>query len=312
MKKIITLLLILILSQNVYAYDTEATLREVKENTDISSLTYAPIGGEWSVLYLVKSGVAKPSEFGAYKEKIAELLKTTQGEPDKRKYTSYSRLILALNALGSDPKNIEGYDLYSKLEDYEKVISQGLNGAVFALIALNNGNISTPVKERYISYILSRQKSDGGFSLMDESEPDVTAMVLQSLAPFTYKEDVKEAVNKALDYLSKAQLENGGYEAYGSETSEYTSQVIIALTALNIDPQEDERFIKNASLIDNIYSYRTKKGFAHTPWGETNAMATEQACCALTSYKLFKEGKGCIYSPAASYKAVLEGLLCVC
>ena len=53
MKKIITLLLILILSQNVYAYDTEATLREVKENTDISSLTYAPIGGEWSVLYLV-------------------------------------------------------------------------------------------------------------------------------------------------------------------------------------------------------------------------------------------------------------------
>ena len=95
---------------------------------------------------------------------------------------------------------------------------------------------------------------------------DITAMVLQSLAPY-YSSDakVKVAVDKALDYLSNIQEEDGAFSSiYGDVSLESTAQVIVALTSLGINPMTDTRFIKNDNtLINVLHRYRVGNGFAH-------------------------------------------------
>ena len=60
----------------------------------------------------------------------------------------------------------------------------------------------------------------------------------------------------------------------------------MALTALNIDPDTDERFVKNGnSALDALVSYGlTDGGFKHLMDGERDGMATEQGYYALTAY----------------------------
>ena len=60
----------------------------------------------------------------------------------------------------------------------------------------------------------------------------------------------------------------------------------MALTALNIDPDTDERFVKNGnSALDALVSYGlTGGGFKHLMDGERDGMATEQGYYALTAY----------------------------
>jgi len=62
----------------------------------------------------------------------------------ERRYTDYSRVILGLTAAGYDPRAFAGYDLTLPLADFDKTIWQGINGPVFALIALDSGNYSNP------------------------------------------------------------------------------------------------------------------------------------------------------------------------
>ena len=88
------------------------------------------------------------------------------------------------------------------------------------------------------------------------SDADSTAMVLQALAPHRENERVALAVEKALAFLSRRQLADGDFAAFGVANPESTAQVIIALCALGIDP-EDGRFVKDGKgLWDGIEKYR--------------------------------------------------------
>ena len=86
---------------------------------------------------------------------------------------------------------------------------------------------------------------------------DMTAMVIQALAPY-YKTntEVRTAVDTALALLSDRQDVNGGYASYGDANSESNAQVLVALTALGIDPEADARFLKNGhSVVDALCAY---------------------------------------------------------
>lgn len=130
----------------------------------------------------------------------------------EKKYTEYSRVILGLTAAGYDPTDVAGYDLTMALGDFDKTIWQGINGPIFALIALDCGNYVIPrnpeavtqaTRDMYVDEILRRQLSDGGFSLLggsvsataadEESDPDITAMALQALAKYRNRDDVTGA-----------------------------------------------------------------------------------------------------------------------
>ena len=96
------------------------------------------------------------------------------GELSDKKFSEYSRVILALTAIGKDPADVGGYDLLAKLADMDKVTYQGLNGAIFALIALDSAGYEVPAaaeganqtsREALVAYILDKQLSDGGWAL---------------------------------------------------------------------------------------------------------------------------------------------------
>ena len=101
--------------------------------------------------------------------------------------------------------------------------------------------------------MLGKQLSDGGWAIgAEEADPDVTAMVLQALAPYQSNTAVKNAVSLGVQRLSKLQNDDGGYTSWGYTSSESCSQVVLTLCALGIS-MDDSRFVKNGhTLTENL------------------------------------------------------------
>lgn len=264
----------------------DSTINWILKNNDLT---------EWQVIALVQAGVMVPENCYINLEKY---VKAEDG--NFRKITDYCKIFMAAAILGKNPENIAGFNFAEKIYNNDRMTSQGLNGPAFSLIALDMINTPIPedakwTREKLISHILQQQKNDGGFSLTpnQKSEIDITAMVIQALSSYQDNKNVKSALQNAIDFLSKNQLDDGGYLSFNGSNSESVSQTIIALTSLGIDPKKDPRFIKEGDLISNLLSYRLPEGgFAHTKGQGQNDMATEQALLALVSYQKFlKNGK---------------------
>ena len=49
-------------------------------------------------------------------------------------------MLLALTACGMDAANFAGYSMIAPLGDFDKTTGQGINGTLYALLALDCGN----------------------------------------------------------------------------------------------------------------------------------------------------------------------------
>lgn len=270
------------------------------------------IGGEWTVIGLARSGHDVPQKYwDNYYAAVENYVENCSGVLHKKKYTEYSRVVVALTAIGADPADVAGYDLLKPLGDFDKTIWQGINGPIWALIALDSGSYEMPVnaeaktqatRQMYIDEILSRQLNDGGWNLSDkggngQSDPDVTGMALQALAKYQAQSAVKAATDKALTCLSKMQDSDGGYASWETSNSESVVQVIVALCELGID-LNDSRFTKNGiTLLDNLFSYRNADGsFSHTANGSGNdQMSSEQGFYGIVAVMRAMQGKNSLY-----------------
>ena len=259
-------------------------------------------GGEWMVIGLARSGRTVPA---GYYDNVVEYVKAKADANERlhpAKVTDNARVILALTAIGKDVTNVGGHNLLKGLDSMDYVQAQDINGPIFTLIALDSHNYPTMgdvTREKLIQVILDAQLNDGGWNLSAENaDPDMTAMAIQALAPY-YKtnETVKAAVDKALEALSALQCTGGGFDSWGTVNSESCAQVIVALTALGIDPTADSRFVKNGrTVLDALAGfYVTGGGFRHTAGGERNDMATEQGYYALTAYYRFANTQTRLY-----------------
>lgn len=259
-------------------------------------------GGEWMVIGLARSGRTVPA---GYYDNVVEYVKAKADANERlhpAKVTDNARVILALTAIGKDVTNVGGHNLLKGLDSMDYVQTQDINGPIFTLIALDSHNYPTMgdvTREKLIQVILDAQLNDGGWDLSaDKADPDMTAMAIQALAPY-YKtnETVKAAVDKALEALSALQRTDGGFDSWGTVNSESCAQVIVALTALGIDPTADSRFVKNGHTVPDALAgfYVTGGGFRHTAGGERNDMATEQGYYALASYYRFLNGQTSLY-----------------
>ena len=297
----------------------------VLKETDayVQSVDTSPtVGSEWYVLASARCGRnLSDSYFSTYYNHLANYLKEKNGVLSDTKMSEYSKTILVLTAIGKDAQNVAGYNLLQNLADFDKVKSQGLNGPIWALIALkSNPAYSIPkvsgvgtqtTEDVLVQYLLDRQLSDGGWALSGTSaDTDITAMTLQALAPYYQKEGrekVTAAIDRALDRLGKMQLSDGGYRTMGVETSESVAQVLTALTALGIDPKTDTRFIKGGSwTVENMISYHIdNSGFMHVKPGAANnggaaagsvdGLATGQGFYSLVAYQRMLDGKTSLY-----------------
>lgn len=284
--------------------DTAAYIQKTVPNPQVGS-----IGGEWAILGLARSGCkVDGSYYDTYYKNVESYVKACEGKLSDKKYTDYSRLAIALSSIGVSPLNVAGYNLLSPLGDYDKTVWQGINGPIYALIALDCGNYSMPInssaavqatRDLYVKKILSLQLSDGGFALSGASaDPDVTAMALQALSKYQSKTEVSSATEKALNSLSKLQNGTGGFSSGGSAYSESVSQAIAALGELNIS-LADIRFVKNGnSLMDALLTYHINGGgFKHSKDDSSaDEMSTEQALYALASAKRNINGEVSLYN----------------
>lgn len=278
--------------------------------------------GDWMVMGLARNSVSpNHALLKTYYSNAVKKLKAQKGELHPVKYTDYSRTILAFTALGKDPSDAGGYNLLKKLADFNKVKKQGINGPIWALIALDSGNYKIPAvkgvsvqttRAMLIDYILDAQLEDGGFALSGEkADPDMTGMALQSLAKYYKDKDypkVTEAVDRALDCITCMQKADGGFASWGTKNSESICQIIVALTALGINPEKDERFIRNGnSAIDALLDYYVSGGgFKHTVTGKVSGMATEQGFYALTAYQRLLDGKNALFDMTDTKKPLVK------
>lgn len=295
-------------SQSAQPDSTEGWRKVYEETGAYLQAQAAPsvgsIGGEWAVIGLSRAGLLSDAVAQSYEQAAEDYVKQAGSvRLHHAKSTENSRTILGLTAAGYDAANVAGVDLTAGLTDMAYLRAQGTNGPIWALIALDCHGYDIPqcadgeeqvTREGLVAEILSYQCSDGGWALMgDESDVDMTAMALTALAPYKDDVEVKAAVDAALAYLSDAQQDDGGFMGWGTANSESCAQVIVALTALGIDPAADSRFVKNgASPLDGLCAFACEGGgFCHSnEQAEPDGMATEQGFYALAAYDRFRQG----------------------
>lgn len=309
-KRLSALLLLLAMLVSLAACGKEET--PIKKTArylqaQIPEPTCAAVGGDWLVFGLARSGVKVPQKyFDAYYKNVEEYIVSVNGVLSRKKNTEYSRVILAMSAIGKNPANVAGFNLLLPLGDFDETVRQGVNGAIFALLALDSGNYEIPenpdaavqaTREGYVEEILSRQNEDGGWSLAGgTSDVDLTAMALQALAKYRSDAAVSGAVERGLAWLEWEQEPNGAYLSWDEENSESVSQVIVALTELGVS-LDDERFVKNGQTLPQVLErFACEDGsYRHTLNGGGDEMATEQALYALAAIHRAETGETTLY-----------------
>ena len=215
------------------------------------------IGGEWAVIGLSRSGLLKQETAQAYLQTVEDYVRSIGTvRLDHAKSTENSRIILGVTAAGGDVTDIGGVNLLEGLTDMTFVSYQGLNGPIWALIALDCGGYEIPdaqpgeeqtTREALIRLLLCERKADGGWCFSgDASDADMTAMALTALG---------------IDPQKDARfLKNG------------------------------------RSVLDVLCDFVLDDGFYHSAeLVEVNGMATEQAYYALTAYARFRDGKSRLF-----------------
>lgn len=320
-KRLLSLLLAAVLSLGLcttaFAAGTDPiTAMEDALTTMAGKLTAPTFGNEWDVFALARSGRYEKGDwrFEQYYTNLASYCKSyvgSDGVIKAGKSTENSRVIIALSAIGRDASSVGGCDLLEPYSNFDWVSAQGLNGPIFALIALDTReSYKTAYKdtrEKCIKHILDKQQlSDGGWDLSaSTSDPDMTAMAVQALAPY-YKSDtnVKKAVDKAVTALSTMQKDGGSYASWKTINSESAAQVITACAALGINAATDERFVKGGkSAVDALLVFynATEKAFHHTLTDKdgnataVDGMATQQGTYALVAYERLLKNKTALY-----------------
>ena len=247
--------------------------------------TCSAVGGDWLVFALARSGVKVPQKyFDTYYKNTEDYAASVDGVLSRKKNTEYSRAVLALTAIGKDPRNVAGFELLAlDSKNYE--------------IPANAAVDTQATRELYVEEILRREIPTGGWALTGgEPDADVTAMALQALAKYREDADVLAAVERGVTALADLQEPNGAYTSWGEENSESVSQVIVALTELGISP-DDERFVKNGQTLEQVLlRFAQEDGsFRHTADGKSDEMATEQALYALAAISRAQDGRTTLY-----------------
>jgi len=265
-----------LIAGGVAAFANANTARQNALNfirNNVPAPTVSSVGGEWAVLALARGGVNVPAGYyDAYINRVRDVLRRNNGNlPGMR--TEFARVVLALTALGVDVTNIDGHNLIAPLEDFSAVTTQGTNGAIFALLALDsNGWGNMEIRQQYINFLVGREIAGGGFALgANPTIPaaDVTGMALTALAPYAAQTSVASVITRGLAVLENITL----------PTAEHAAWAVIA--------RQRHGASVDATLAALLPLQQPDGSFRHTAQGGGNVqMATEQAALALIALNI--------------------------
>lgn len=289
--------------------DPVADLDEVIEDISRSNSFSNVSNDEWKVIELVALGM----ESRVNKPEFIKHVQSQLAVPDRGYHDNVKgmeKAVIALSTLGVDATKFTLADgsVFNMVDAIANVPANSFGeqhlidiaGEAFALSAYDSANYELKAtdyftREKVIGEILKRQKSDGNMGSVD-----FTAMAITSLSEYyTVNPEVKTAVDKAINWLSRVQEADGSFSWFGSNSNS-TSMVIVALSSLGIDADTDARFIKNGkSAVEGLLKFKSADnlfGFQDTVY---NPLATEQALRAMITYReVLKTG-----NPYNIYKA---------
>ena len=284
----------------VLSPDIDTVLSKVRSYI-LSKDTKPDYSSIWNVIGLKRSGLYVPESYiNLFYSNVIAYCESKDWQITRTKYSDYSKLILALTAIGVDARDVMGHNLLAYLSDYENVSRQGNNGTIWALIALKSNPayeipedpsaVQQNSEELLVKKVVGMQCQDGGWTLTGPTgDSDMTGMAMQALASYYNKdgyEDVTAAIDKGLAWIEKNQLSSGGFGTMKTETSESVAQIITALCGVGIDCGEDARFIKNGKWpMTGLFQYYMPEG----------GMATEQGLYATVAYRRFLDGETFLY-----------------
>ncbi|MDO4517011.1 MAG: S-layer homology domain-containing protein [Bacillota bacterium] len=203
--------------------------------------------------------------------------------------TIFALSMISLQGLGYDPQQLYPVNSNTALNIVTKLNgathSESAWNAPYTLAAYNQGSYDTDSYEQaLITKILAKQKSNGSWTEWGDSIQTTSNMIV-GLSFYRDQETVKAAINKAVTYLSNQQKANGTFDAYGSgPDTDACANVVMALATVGINPDTDQRFIKNGnSALDGLllFALEDNSGFGYQDNITLNPYATEEGFRAL-------------------------------
>lgn len=261
-------------------------------------------GSEWFAMALARDGQAVSDD---YWDSLSDEITARQGSmaTSSSNYSNNAKVALTLTSGGYNALWGAGdFDILDNCLDVAKVEAQGVNGAIYALLALDcydyidmTGYRNT--RNEYVNYIMNSINDahglwDYGYGAT-EPDIDLTAMAVIALAPYKSKSNVKEVIDKALAYFETQRNADGTYTSWGTANANSTACVVMAMAANGVDPTESAT-VGKAAAIDGLDKFALADGsFGYDNNKTYNQMATEQAYMALIDAARFKEGKNSFY-----------------
>lgn len=236
----------------------------------------------------------------AYINKAIASITDTAGE------TTLSKAVIILSAIGINPAELYPANSEKKLSAVAKLKEckhdAGAWVAPYTMAAYRQNRSAISDKEQaLVQAVLDTQYPDGRWEEWGDSIQTTSNMIAGLAFYYDSNESVKSAVDKAIAYLSTQQKDDGSFDAYGyGADSNTAAMVVIALAAAGINPDTDDRFIKNGiSVYDNLlsYAYSDNSGFGYQdnqsdPWGSS----TEQGFRALIAASQVMKNNGTAFN----------------
>lgn len=266
---------------------------------------------DWTAMALALSGCEE--DYASYLKALqmyVEEAYAADGGLDRVKATPYHRIALTVLALGGDPTAFGEKQDGSPIDLIAdgtygfsgNIGAQGLNGWIYALLTLDASGTEVPAdadftRQDMINAIVFAQEPDGGFGLAaGDSDVDITAMALQALAP--YRAEYPSVVDAALAYLAEQMTDDGTFRSYGDDSAESSAQVLLALSALGIDPEADPRFVRGVeTVMTGIDCYRQSDDTYSHLRQDTRGdyLSTAQMLLAITALHKMRSGGGWVF-----------------
>lgn len=263
-------------SQSVYSQAITQAMQYIDTNGGVD--------GDWIAVSYARTGKAVPaSYYSSLRTEVTNLC--AQAKPS---VTELARMVIAGTSAGLNATNISNCNLIDKLVNHDNINQQGVNGPMFALIALDSGTYQVPngAKQGRDTLIDSVVAAING----PEMATDYYGMALSALAPYKDRADVQTAGQKAVNWL---------VQKSDDSSSESIAQTIIGLASFGINPT-DLQFEKNGkSLIDRLLAFQNSDGgFRHELKASASdkAFSTDQALRALIAYDLYTQNAGVLYT----------------
>ncbi|MBQ5897573.1 MAG: hypothetical protein IIW81_03820, partial [Oscillospiraceae bacterium] len=144
---------------------------------------------DWTAIFYKEFGIEDDFEgyLAELEQKVTEEY-AADGGLDSTKATEWHRTILVVTALGGDATsfgthpdgtkiNLVADGIYNYIN--EDLANQGINGFIYALLALDCGGYEIPkgakyTRESMVSSLIAEQHEDGSFGFGDRSDIDMT------------------------------------------------------------------------------------------------------------------------------------------